>query len=259
MRRCRNLASTSLFLKAILAWHLDSLSSAEVYCIQALNYSDLANNTNLRLTALNQYALISYYGKNFEQALSKSEEAYATLQKATREHIFPILQGRVYMYLAAFQAQQNIKQAEHTLERSCEAFATQIASSESVPLYADCGNASQLLWDGLTHYYLGQHNEKSKKHALISLQTSGQLLPNSAIPERFRLECLNNRTLAAIQLNDMEEAVTCFEAAGQGARALGSVQRVAEVDYVLFKMRKHWPKEVRVQELSDGSKETKGK
>src|SRR5438874_2143058 len=40
------------------------------------------------------------------------------------------------------------------------------------------------------------------------------------IPERFRLECLINRTLAAIRCNEMEEAITCLGVGKQGARAL---------------------------------------
>jgi len=236
-------------LKAILAWHLEDLFKAETYCIEVLDYSDIANDTNLRLTALNQHALIAYYAKNFEQALAKSEEADTILHTTTKEHIFPIVQGRVYMYLSALQAQQNMKEAEHTLEHAHKAFALQTTSAEPVPLYADCGHASLSLWDGLTYYHLGQHNATLTQQALTSLQTFGSLHLNTSIPERFRLECLNNRTLAAIQLNELEEATTCFEAAKQGATELESKQRGMEVNYAYLKMLKQWPKEVLVQDL----------
>jgi hypothetical protein len=60
---------------------------------------------------------------------------------------------------------------------------------------------------------------------------------------------LNNRILAAIQLNDLEEALACFEAGKQGARDLESKQRIAEVDYAYRLMLQQWPTEKRAQTL----------
>ena len=237
-------------LKAILAWHLEDLFKAESYCIEALSYSEVANDTNLRLTALNQHALIAYYTKDFEQALAKSERADALVHASTREHIFPIVQGRVYMYLSALQAQQNMKEAEYTLEHAHKAFVLQMSAAEPVPLYADCGHASLSLWNGLTCYYLGRSDTTLTQQALTSLQTFGTVQSNTSTPERFRLECLNNRILAAIQLNELEEAIICLEAAREGANKLESKQRGMEVDYAYLKMLDQWPNETRVQSLS---------
>jgi hypothetical protein len=69
------------------------------------------------------------------------------------------------------------------------------------------------------------------------------------IPERFRLECLTNRTLAATRCNEMEEAIICLEAGKQGARALESRQRSAEVEYAYQTMLRRWSKEERVKKL----------
>jgi len=242
-------------LKVILAWHLKSLNDAEAYCIQALNYSMIAKNANLQLTALNQHALISFYAKNFQQALAKSEEADDTLRRVIQEeHIFPIVQGRVYMYLAALQAQQGFQtDAGRTLENVHRAFASQSASAEPVPMYADCGNMSLTLWDGLTHYYLGRYDATCTQKALNSLSVFGQLQPNDIIPERFRLECLNNRILAAVQRDEMEEAIVYFEAGKQGARGLNSKQRSAEINYAYQEILNKWPKEARIQVLRDFS------
>ena len=250
-----DLVAQIYFLKAILAWHLEGLEEAETYCTQALSYSDLTKNTNLRLTALNQQALIAYYSKDFQRALQKSGEADETLRQASHTHIFPIVRGRVYMYLAAIQAQQQLKEARQTLENARVAFSAQSALAEVVPLYADCGDASLLLWDGLTHYYLGLKDSKQARQALISLSVFGQLQSGFANPERFRLECLNNRTLAAIQLNDLEEAFACFEAGRQGARDLESKQRIAETNYVYQLMLKQWPTEKRVKQLQGANVE----
>jgi DNA-binding SARP family transcriptional activator len=250
-----DLVAQIYFLKAILAWHLEGLEEAETYCTQALSYSDLTKNTNLRLTALNQQALIAYYSKDFQRALQKSGEADETLRQASHTHIFPIVRGRVYMYLAAIQAQQQLKEARQTLENARVAFSAQSALAEVVPLYADCGDASLLLWDGLTHYYLGLKDSKQARQALISLSVSGQLQSGFANPERFRLECLNNRTLAAIQLNDLEEAFACIEAGRQGARDLESKQRMAETDYAYQLMLKQWPTEKRVKQLQGANVE----
>ncbi|MEO6890597.1 MAG: bacterial transcriptional activator domain-containing protein [Ktedonobacteraceae bacterium] len=245
-----DLVAQCYFLKAILAWHVQGLTLAETYCLQALHYSDIAQNINLRLTALNQHALISYYAKQFPKALAKSEEASAILQRTSQEHIFPIVQGRVFMYLAAFQAQQQSSaDAEHTLEQARHAFDLQATLAEPVPLYADCGNASLTLWEGLAQYHLSLHDATHAERALLSLRTFGRLQSDMEIPERFRLECLINRILAASQCNEMEEAIDCFEAANQGSKALESKQRSAEVESAFRDMLRHWPKEKQVQHV----------
>jgi DNA-binding SARP family transcriptional activator len=245
-----DLVAQCYFLKTILAWHVEGLVLAETYCQQAMRYSEIANNANLQLTALNQQALIAYYARQFPKALTKSEEASVMLEQTSQEPLFPIVSGRVFMYLAAIQAQQGRGEAEQTLEQAQKAFALQAASSEPVPLYADCGNAPLALWDGLTHYHLSLNNKGHAQKALSSLRTFGQLQPALPIPERFRLECLTNRILAATRSNEMEEAIDCFEAGRQGATTLGSKQRIAEVDYAYQQMLKRWPHEERVRQLS---------
>ncbi|MBA2680939.1 MAG: hypothetical protein H0U76_21405 [Ktedonobacteraceae bacterium] len=245
-----DLVAQCYFLKAILAWHVQGLTVAEAYCLQSLYYSDMAQNINLRLTALNQHALISYYAKQFPKALAKSEEASAILQRTPQEHIFPIVQGRVFMYLAAFQAQQSSADAEQTLEQARHAFDLQATVAEPVPLYADCGDASLTLWEGLTQYHLSLHDATHAERALLSLRTFGRLQSAMEIPERFRLECLTNRILAASQCHEMEEAIDCLEAAHQGSKALESKQRSAEVESAFQNMLQHWPNEKQVQHLT---------
>jgi hypothetical protein len=243
------LVAQCYFLKTILAWHVEGLATAEAYCVQAMQYSEIAKNTNLQLTALNQHSLILYYAKQFRKALAKSEEADTILRRASHEPVFPIVQGRVYMYLAAIQAQQNRGSAEDTLELAKKAFALQASLAEPVPLYADCGEAPLTLWDGLTHYHLSFRDSAHSRWALASLRTFGQLQANTKIPERFRLECLTNRTLAAIQCNEQEEAIACLAAGKQGARALESRQRNTEVEYAYQTMLGQWSGDERVQVL----------
>jgi DNA-binding SARP family transcriptional activator len=246
-----DLVAQVYFLKAILSWHMEGLELAETYCIQGMRFSDIAKNVNLQLTALNQHALIAYYSRDFQKALAKSEEADERLRQASHDHVFPIIEGRVCMYLAAIQAQQQSKGAEFTLARAQAAFAEQAARTEAVPVYADCGDAPLLLWDGLTHYYLGPRSKEHADRALASLSTFGPLVPSATIPERFRLECLNNRILAAIQLGELEEAIACFKTGQHGAQALESKQRSTEIDYAYQLMCNRWPREERVKKLRE--------
>ncbi len=248
-----DLVAQCYFLKTILAWHVEGLERAEGYCHQALYYSEMTNDLNLRLTALNQHALIAYYGKQFQKALVKSGAAFMLLENAPQGQIFPIVQGRVCMYLAAIQAQQGQGHAEQTLERAQKAFALQASLATPVPLYADCGEAPLTLWDGLTHYHLSQKHSTHARRALDALRRFGQLQPSTKIPERFRLECLNNRTLAAIQCDEMEEALLCLETGKQGALALESKQRHTEVAYASQQMLRQWPNEPKVQKLNSSS------
>lgn len=244
-----DLIAQCYLLKSILAWHLENLATAETYCTQAAQYSVIAQNSNLRLTALNQHALIFYYAKQFQRALAASEEAYTTLQYLPHESTFSIMKGRVSMYLAAFQAQQLKDGAEQTLEQAQNAFALQGTAGESIPPYVDCGEASLTLWDGLTHYHLGVQDVTHARRALTSLKAFGQLQSNTEIPERFRLECLSNRILAAIRANEMEEAINCFAAGRQGASFLESKQRNAEMAYACQELAKQWPGEEKIQKL----------
>jgi len=242
-------------LKAMLAWHLEGLGQAETYCLQALKYSVMANNPNLRISALSRLAVIAYYDGNFSQGLTKSESALAILQQTDQSQVSPVVKGQVYMYLAALQAYHRSKrQAEQSLENAQKAFTAQ-SSHEPIPLYLDWGTLLITLWGGLTHYYLGQDDSKHAEQAWSVLKQFGQLEPSSAISERSRLECLNSRALAAIQLNEMEEAIACFEAAKQGSRDLGSKQRSAEIVHVYSEMLKRWPSERRIVTLEPSAQQ----
>ncbi len=242
-------------LKTILAWHLEGLRQAEACCLQALKYSIMAHNPNLQMLALNLQVEIAYYDCNFSLALTKSEAALALLQKTDQGRVFPFMAGEVYMFLATFQAYHRFKrEAEQSLEDAQKAFAAQ-SSHEPLPLYVDCGKLLISFRGGVAHYYLGQDDSEHAKQAWSALERVGQLQPSTTIPERFRLECLNGRALAAVQLNEMEEAIACFEAAKQGARALGSKQRSTEVGHAYSQMLKQWPSERRIVTLEPSSQQ----
>jgi tetratricopeptide (TPR) repeat protein len=242
-------------LKAMLAWHLEGLGQAEAYCLQALNYSIMANNPNLRISALSRLAVIAYYDSNFSQGLTKSEAALAILQQTDQSRVSPVVKGQAYMYLAALQGyHQSKREAEQSLECAQTAFAVQ-SSHEPIPLYLDWGKLLITLWGGLTHYYLGQDDSKHAEQAWTVLKQFGQLQPSTTISERSRLECLNSRALAAVQLNEMEEAIACFEAGKQGARELGSKQRSTEVGYVYSEMLNRWPNERRIVTVEPASQQ----
>jgi tetratricopeptide (TPR) repeat protein len=244
-----DLVAQCYLLKTILAWHLEGLSQAEACCLQALNYSVMANNPNLQMLALNRHTDISYYDSNFSLALTKSEAALAILQKADQGRVLPFMAGEVYMSLATFQAYHRLqREAEQSLEEAQKVFTAQ-SSHEPIPIYADCGELLISFRGGLTHYYLGQDDSEHAKQAWSALEQVGQLQPSTTIPERFRLEGVNGRALAAIQLNEMEEVIACFEAATQGARDLGSKQRSTEVGYVYSQTLKQWPSERRIVTL----------
>ncbi|MBV9689180.1 MAG: helix-turn-helix transcriptional regulator [Ktedonobacteraceae bacterium] len=248
-----DLVAQSYALKTMLAWHLEGLSQAEAYCLQALKYSAIANNPNLQMRALSRLAVIAHYDSNFPLALTRSEAALAILQQTDQGQVFPMVKSVVYMPLAALQAYHRLKrEAEQSLEYAQEAVAAQ-SSHEPLPLYVDWTKLGVTFWDGLTQYYLGQDNRKHAKQAWTVLKQFGQLEPSTTISERSRLECVNSRALAAVQLNEMEEAVACFEAAKQGARDLGSKQRSTEVGHVYSEMLKRWPSERRIVTLEPSS------
>jgi hypothetical protein len=196
---------------------------------------------------MNQHALILFYRKHDRAALARSSEASALLEQHTTSEVLPIVRGRTSMYLATLQARQAEGTPLQTLDDARSAFAHQSSSTTVIPLYADCGAAAFTLWDGA---YLRTTTEARPRDALEKLHVYGQLQPQAQIPERFRLECVNARTFAAIGANDLEEALACFDAGRQGAMALGSLQRNSELATLAKQLRARWPHEPPVQQAT---------
>ena len=87
--------------------------------------------------------------------------------------------------------------------------------------------------------------------ALTSFQQVETLRAGRDVSERERLEFWNNRALAAMRLNDMEQSIGALTVAVPGAIALGSVRRYAEAEEIYRVMDVMWDGEPRVRELRD--------
>jgi len=234
------LVAQGYLLKSMLGWHLESLEKAEWYSKQAMTFSNIANDPNLQATSLKQLGTVYYYSGKPKKALDVCKEATLYLKQA---HV--AVQSFVYRELASYQAINGQKQdALLSLGRAHEAFYH--PSVHDGPAYAAYDEFELTLWDGLTHRHLGQ----PKKALDFFLQIDG-LKPKKPISERVRIEFVNNQALLELQHKDrdMEQCIAYWLAGVQGAIALKSERRYAEVREVYQNMQCVWPDEKRITEL----------
>jgi len=104
--------------------------------------------------------------------------------------------------------------------------------------------AALALEDGLTHAYLGM---------LEKAQDSLNQVIDKAPPERTRILAYNSHVLALLKSSgrNMEQTVTTWVAAMQGATTLRSEQRWQEAMENYGIMQALWPGERRIEELRD--------
>src|SRR5579859_5511557 len=204
-----DLASQGYMLKAVLAWHLQTLDMAEGYAQKAVYYSQIAEGADIQATALRTLASVHFYSMQPQRALQKGREALIHAKKAN-----PAARCSVYRNLAAYQAVDGEKQeARHTLKEAYTSF-----SAVSDPTV----RGEMFLWSGYTHYHSGQYQD-----ALSAFSQVGKLQPSNEIAERIRIEGAIQAALAGMRSpqRDMEQCIAYWKVGMKGAIDLESEQR----------------------------------
>ncbi len=234
------LVAQAYLLHSVLAWHLESLERAEWYARQAISFSNLAEDAGLQAASHKKLATVYYYSNRPQKSLVACQQATLYLKNA------PIaVQSFVYRELSSYQAiDGQIHDALVSLDRAHKAFAH--PSMKDGPSYAAGDEFEMILWDGLTHYHLGQYKE-----SLNSFLEIDGLQPKKPIAERIRIEFLNNQALIELRRKerDMELAMAYWKAGIQGAVALKSERRYSEAYEVYRTMQAVWPEEKSIAEL----------
>lgn len=234
-----SLMSKSYLLDGLISMHLNDLSAREVACRQAVKYAEISGNSDLIAASHRWLACTYYYEGDSAQAMKEYQVAARSLDTVT-----PLLRSSILVETAVIQARQRDAQgALHSLGRAHETFYVE-ASEDQNNLYTGHDIGVLTLWSGLTHYDLGNYRQ-----ALNALLEIDGLRPKKTISERIRLQFLNTQALAALKLNELEQARTYLEAAGQGAIALGSKLRFAEAQKVFQVMDFLYAQERSVREI----------
>lgn len=134
-------------------------------------------------------------------------------------------------------------EASHFLDLAYESFPEKLDHEPSY-LATICRYSSLVFWEGVNH--LSLRHPKDADQAFC-----GMLQPEIQSPERNRVEALNYRVEALIELEDLEQACACLEAAVKGAIAVGSTRRYRQ-GYDQFQRMQHlWRHEKQVQCLTN--------
>lgn len=228
-------------MAGLLALHHNDLQTRQRHNQHAVEYATLSGDTDLQIAAIMRLASTHYSRKRPQKALVAYQQALPLLQNAS-----PFLYGRVHVGLASAYATCGDK---HAAERSLgllHEHPLEYDYTINDILYADFGRPLHILYEGITRLDLNQPEVSSNVFARIAT------LPSSVVvPERIRLEVVNQQALAALALNDQERFTTFLKEGITGAQAIRSKKRWQEARDIYGQAQSVWPREARVQALRD--------
>jgi transcriptional regulator with XRE-family HTH domain len=256
------LLAQCFLLRAPLAWHLSTASSAVGYAQQAEHYSILADTLLLQIVALKMQAAAHYYANRWDEALRATEKAkhlleeqarrdkqkHASVAQAATEPIPPLAQSYLYAGLALYQASSGCKEeALSSLQKAHDSF---FAQTGTPPIWIEHSLGNLLLHDGGTHLQLGLYKEALDSFEQIETQYAKNGQHRSCLIEAT-FEQVMVETSRDDQPRNMDRCIDLWQKGVNGARELQSQQRFAEAIQTYTAMRAAWPGEKRVRELRE--------
>jgi tetratricopeptide (TPR) repeat protein len=240
-------------LRGILAFHRNDLQARADYCRRSVQWARQAGDPTLLVATLATCGSTFHYAGQPLLALQTYQEGLELLDRAS-----PLAQGSLLMKLAETYAQLGqAREAEHSLYRAYRYFPPH-PTDDPAFLYADCGEPSLCLWDGLTHLALSQTCTVDERTAQMHLRLAWESLdlfggahPRFVVSERNHVEILIQRARTAMALDDLELFIASFSNAVTGAKTLGSQRRRREAITVYWEARTSWPHEERVSDLAE--------
>jgi transcriptional regulator with XRE-family HTH domain len=215
-------------LKSLVVGHQDDLQSKLAECSYAIEYSRLAENPNLEVTALIQQAVALDYKKQHDKSLQIYQQAFSSVQ-----NVSPLLGTRILAGLAGSYARcgQQEQEARRYLELARETMPVRPENDPSF-LYADCGRFTLSLWEGRIYFELDQIDQAFEVFSQVENQTD--------TPERIRTEFLNHMLETSIAQGDLDKSIFCLKRAGKAAVDLKSDRRQREVHEACQMMLTMW-------------------
>ena len=160
------------------------------------------------------------------------------------KNVSPFLHGRVYVGLAnAYAHCGNTQEALRCLGLLHEHPLAANATIDDI-LYADFGHPLRILYEGTTH--LALHQPETAWNVLSRIEI---LQSNVIVPERIRLEIVNQQAQVALALRDRERLTQSLFTGITGAHAIKSEKRLHEASTIHRQAMNLWPHEVPVQDI----------
>jgi len=229
------LASQGCLLMGLLSLHSlplpQNFQRRVLYCTQATEYARFSADPDLLITALAHLGNAHYDMGHLDAMLQTYQQAVFTIDDLSKQHQFSsLLRSKLQVELAHAHAQQgHVQESLRALKEARILFPDE---SEVTPVFlsTDYGHHSLILFEGLTHldletYAPGNNHSRQASEALAQAETVSTGEP---IPERFRIEIINQRALVAIKEGKLEDFRHYLLEGIQGAKALRSEKRRQE-------------------------------
>jgi tetratricopeptide (TPR) repeat protein len=251
------LAAQGHLLMSLIALHSLNSPLREAHCWHAEHCGRESGDQALYVAVLLFLAGVLYEENKLDKSLSVYEKAMAIVSHPSNQ-ASPLLKNKVFVNAAACYAQAgHVQEALRCLGKARELFPTE-AHDEPVYLSTDHGEYAMLQWEGQTYQNLGKCSFDLPKRSRV-LYTAAQasfakvsrLDPAIVVPERLRLEIINQQAATALALNDMDRFQAYLKEGALGARALGSEKRKQEVIDNWKAARLRWPHEMVIKDLAD--------
>lgn len=220
-----------------------------LYSKQAVEHAEYLADPTLHVLSLTHVGAAEGDVENFPAMIVAYEEA---VRLSSHELVSPTLRRKAFIALARAYARTG--QTQQALRYHGEVKTLQPSVSDQVPIYLQ---DSGLFFEGLKEAQmfgdLGklEDGKSSYKRGWKAMEQAESLLPSLVVPERFRLEGLNQKALIALRLGHLDQFRDLFIQGLQGAKDLQSEKRRQEVVANWKEARKIWPHEPRVMDLAD--------
>lgn len=229
-------------LIALLELQHGDFVAAQTNGVQAIIYSQLANDWNLYIATQIRLASIFMARKRIGSALSAYNDALRRIN-AHQDTVSPIVHSWIFAGLAEIQATMGReKEALQFLQLASVIFPKK-PEEEACFSYTQCDRSMLFLYEGLVFLRLGQ-----PKLAWDAFAQVDDLRPKP--PERTRAEFLLQKAYTSFVLGNMVQSCIYLEAATKAAQAIHSDLSFSQA-YTLYEhMLALWGQESRVRGLS---------
>ncbi|MEO7021375.1 MAG: bacterial transcriptional activator domain-containing protein [Ktedonobacteraceae bacterium] len=220
-----------------------------LHCKQAVTQAEHISDPTLLILSLIHVGATEGDLEHFPAMLAANEEA---VRLSNHELVSSTLRRKAFAELAWSYARAG--QAQQALQYYGEVSTSLPSASDQVPAYLQ---DSGLFFEGLTEAQMFEklgkleNGKGSYKRAWKTMEQAESLLPSLVVPERFRVEAVNQKALIALRLGYLDQFRDLSLQGLQGAKDLKSEKRRQEVIANWKEARKVWPREPQVMDLAD--------
>jgi transcriptional regulator with XRE-family HTH domain len=217
------LIAQTCMLRTMLALQLENSHAGVSYYTKALEFSQIAENSELPLNSSLDSGSLHRYGRQRTQMLKHIAESVWLLKPTPVPPDFPLVHDYLQKLASFYELPLLIEPEKPSLSTIRRNAALRVPEIEHFPTTLDYAATALNLWEGLTFHELDVY-----AHILDNLHPSETVKSISDAPEEVRLEFLPNRALAALRLHDMNQAITTLRAVIPQAMSMGNEQELVE-------------------------------